>query len=377
MILVCLFAGEELRRHQQSSSPISSSHETSEASRVQYEVVDEHGNLRNIDGVQDLIKMPGVRVRQVPQPDGTMIKEYIIDDPHVLSKLRSQPSSPLTSSFSRPQQELMTYNEAPPPPPRIPLRQPVLFRQDPAAISGHTPTTIQQIHVLEPQHRYEYVTNSGRRIQFTVTNSDELRRQAITDADIRELANAINSRLPTLSTASQSATQAPFTLPKPWHPSIDLMHRTSSHPSSMDANASHASNETNRPYQQTHNDMMRSASYGELDQASHVPAHAQQHSYQSNADWNPMRPHDRHASSLTKQQRYQADEPFQTSAQFLPQAPSTKSSSMQDTQPVFYQPSTSYPYQGQQQHGVRIVHDKMHDFNHQQTAGMVDDRTRI
>ena len=373
---MCLFLGEELRRHQQSLSPIPSFHETSEASRVQYEVIDENGNPRSIDGIQDLIKMPGVRVRQVPQPDGTMMKEYIIDDPQVLSKLRSQQSSPMASSFSRSQQESMTHNEAPPPPPRIPLRQPVLFRQD-AASTASMPTSIQQIHVLEPQHRYEYITNTGRRIQFTVTNSDELRRQAITDADIRELANAINSRLPTLSTASQSATQAQFTLPKPWHPSIDLMQRTSSHQPSMGSNAQHMSNESSRTYQQTHNDVMRSASYGELYEGSHASADTQQLSYQPNPDWNPMRQHDRQASSQTRHQRYQADEPFQTSAQFLPQTPPTKPSSMHDTAPVFYQPSTSYPYQGQQQHGVRIVHDPAHDFNHQQTAGMVDGRTRI
>ena len=138
----------------------SSSNEIPPQSRVQYEVVDEDGNPMAVDDVQNLIKMSGVRAREVPQPDGTIIKEYVIDDPHVVSQFRSQQQyqSPMSSPYAH---QRNTDPDAPPPPPRVPLRPPILFHQGGSSMDDNLPQNIQQIHVLEPQRRYEYLTTNG------------------------------------------------------------------------------------------------------------------------------------------------------------------------------------------------------------------------
>ncbi|CAF4862492.1 unnamed protein product, partial [Rotaria socialis] len=95
----------------------------------------------------DLIKMSGVHAREVPQLDGTIIKEYVIDDPGLLSKYHSQqPKSSITSSYH---QHQINSEEPPPPPPRMPLRSSILFRQGTSSINDNLSHNIQQIHVLE------------------------------------------------------------------------------------------------------------------------------------------------------------------------------------------------------------------------------------
>ena len=274
--------GEHLRRHSRELSPISSANEAPVASRVQYEVLDEDGNPMAIDGVHDLIQMSGARAREVTQPDGTVVKEYVIDDPQILSKFRPQStekSSPMAS-----------FAHAPPPPPRVPLRQPMLFRPP----GEHSAPNIQQISVLEPQRRYEFVTSAGRRVQFLITQISDFHGQPISDGDLRELSQAIHSRLGPSTIAGGHP--PPFTNPKPWFPSVDLTQRAGS------ANRQRIGSDSQEirqpmPYQQVPVDLARSASYGALNQIG-----------QPTVNWNSFR-----------QQRPQSNGPVQTSAQFLPQ----------------------------------------------------------
>jgi hypothetical protein len=305
-----------------------------------------------INDVQDLIKMSGARAREVPQPDGTIIKEYVIDDPQVLSQFRSQQQqqqqqSPMTSSYIQPRS---INQDAPPPPPRIPLRPSVLLRQGGSSMSDNLPYNIQQIHVLEPQRRYEYLTTTGRRIQFLITNSDHFHGQSLTDSDIRELTNAINLRLFPSSASvvqQQSLAQTSFNLPKQWYPSVDLTHRQRI--------GSDTQQNSNIGFQQIQTDLTRSASSGVLNQGPYFSQN------ESGNDWNTT--------------RYQNNETFQTSAQFLPQQQTTKLTHSPNTHPsaFHHQQSINYPYQGPQQHGVRILND----FNQQRTAISNDGHTRI
>jgi hypothetical protein len=324
--------GEELRRHHQQLAP-TSSNDLPQRSQSQYEIVDEDGNPMAIDGVQDLIKMSGVHAREVPQSDGTIIKEYVIDDPQLLSQFRSQ-------------QQRNIPQDAPPPPPRIPLRPPILFRQGGSSMNDYLPHNIQQIQVLEPQHRYEYLTTNGRRIQFLITNSD----QSLTDSDIRELTNAINLRIFPSSAPvvqQQSSAQTSFNLPKQWYPSVDLTHRQRI--------GSDTQQNSNIGFQQIQTDLTRSTSSGVLNQGPYFSQN------ESGNDWNTT--------------RYQNNETYQTSAQFLPQQQTTKLTHSPNTHPSAFhqQQSINYPYQGQQQHGVRILND----FNQQRTAISNDGHTRI
>lgn len=355
--------GEELRRHSQHGvSPISSAtNQHPQQSHVQYEVVDEDGNPMVLNGVQDLIKMAGVSAREVPQPDGTVVKEYVIDDPQLLSQFRSQQQMPTTSSYIQSQH---IDQDAPPPPPRVPLRPPMLFRHRGSSVNENLLNNIQQIHVLEPQRRYEYLTTTGRRVQFCITNSDG---QSISDADIRELANAINlrsipTRTPSMSVASspqppppqqQQQQQGSFNLPKQWHPSVDLTHRQR-----LGSDTQPQANNSNIVFQQQQSqpDLYRSVSSGALNQGSYLPQNQQQSPpHQPTNQWNTYR----HRDSYNAHQ--QNNETFQSSAQFLPQQQMSK---VTHSSPIYHQQSSTYPYQGQQQHGVRILHD----FNQQRTA---------
>ena len=358
--------GEELRRYNQpESSSVSTSSSTNQIphpSHVQYEVIDEDGNPMALNDVQDLIKMSGVRAREVAQPDGSFLKEYVIDDPQLLSQFRSQQQTSATSAYV---QQQSTDRSAPTPPPRVPLRPPMLFRHGRSSVNDTLSYNIQQIHVLEPQRRYEYLTTTGRRVQFFITNSDALNGQSISDADIRELANAIHLRLLPSATSSMSIsspplpsqqqgsfTQAAFNLPKQWQPSVDLTHRQR-----LGSDNQPTSNGSNVGFQQAHSDLHRSASSGALNQTAYLAQN------QPTNQWSTYR----HPSSYSSHQ--QKNEPFQSSAQFLPQqqqrSQSIHSPSMHaNPSSAFYQQSTTYPYQGQQQHGVRI----RHDFNQQRTA---------
>ena len=387
-----------MRRHKQELSPISSLNEIPDQSRIQYEVVDEDGNPLAINGIQNLIQMSGVRAREVTQPDGSIVKEYVIDDPQILSKFHSQQSqqaSPITTSYV---QHSMTNNDAPPPPPRVPLRQPLLFRQGP---SNHEnfPVNIQQIRALEPQRRYEFLTSSGRRVQFTITNIDDYQGQPISDSDIRELTTAIDTRIgvtrPPPPPVSKPISQAPISHPKTWNPSVDFTQRTASNRQRIGSDTQPGSGDFhNTPtYHQTPNDLVRSASYGALNRGTYLVQGQPQHQQVYNPtdiDWSSYRQpvvqnqFDKNLMDQTNQLRSQNKGPFQTTAQFLPQPQQTtitrsiNSPSNNQNVPVYYQQTTPYSYQGQQdpqQQNIRYM-TNMNGYDLSQ-ARFIDSNTRI
>ncbi|CAF0896525.1 unnamed protein product [Rotaria sp. Silwood1] len=380
--------GEELRRYKQQFTPILSSNENSQQSRVQYEIVDEDGNPLVIDDIQDLIKMAGVHAREISQSDGSIIKEYVIDDPQIVSKYRSQqqPRSSMSSSYNQQApsitssytQQQNINEEAPPPPPRIPLRPSILFRQGQSSVNDNVSYNIQQIRVLEPQRRYEYLTRTGRLIQFLITNSDSFNGQFITDSDIRELTHAINNRLlPSYNSSvqqqhhhQQPSTQTQFNKPKLWYPSVDFTHRQR-----IGSDHQLNSNNSDNNFQHTQTNLSRSASHGRLDQESYNSLNQQQVMNEPINNRNRFQYQDSH--SQIPNQIHQSNDSFRTSTQFLPprerQHSTTSPPINNNHPPVFYPQSTAYPYQGQQQHGVRILND----LNQQRPANMTDEHNRI
>ena len=328
-------ADEEVQRiHQQreTSTPLSTiSERQQQTSNIQYEIVDEDGNPMAIDGVQDLIKMSGVTAREVPQPDGTIVREYVIDDPDVLSKFQSQQTPQSSQDF------------IPPPPPRVPLKQSNFIRQEPLPFEQQQqqiPTiNIQQIRTLEPQRRYEFVTSTGKRIEFVIINIDS------TQADVHELANAVNTHMAT----SNPIPQQLFTLPKQWNPAVDLTQRDARTPSGNPPNP---------------NDLARSASQNAYPSDQFEPIFAE-----PIIDWSAIQQQDPHGQidpQLIRQfitQKHQSGA-YQTSAQFLPeqppQPPRPASQSSRSNEPMFY------PYQGQQQHGVQILAHNPQQYNYNQ-----------
>ena len=380
--------GKEIRYHHETLSPLSSFHENKQPSDVQYEVIDEDGNPVSIDGVHDLIKMSGVKAREVPQSDGTIVREYVIDDPNILSKFRPQ-SSPTSS------QQRIPHSNIPPPPPRVPLKQPVLFHPGPISHNYQPPINIEQIQLLESRRLYEYITKSGKRIEFMITNI-ESDNQITNESDIRDLTNAINTRLiPPLSSSSSSSIshnpqQQPFTLPKTWYPTLDLTHRAEPIRQRTNSDSQSVPPNYNVRFQQVppsiQNDLTRSTSYGALNQNTYQQQFAPVFT-EPIIDWSALRQQDPHGqidSNLVQQfiaQKHQ-NESIQTSAQFLPQQKQhmTRSinSPLRNNASKFYQQQISYPYQGQQQHGVRIVSNNNDwDLNEQQPTIVTSSHTRI
>jgi len=361
--------GVEFRQHQGSLTPISliDDSKQQQQSNVQYEVVDEDGNPMAIDDVHNLIKMSGVTAREVPQPDGTIVREYVIDDPKVLSEFQSQQT-----------QQRNLHEHIPPPPPRIPLRQSSLYRQEPLNNDhNQPPINIQQVRTLEPQRRYEFITTSGKRIEFIITNL------GTDQSDIHELANAINTRfVPSSSNTTQQQQQPPFTLPKQWHPAVDLTHREPQTRQRTGSDNQPIPNTYNSPFQQTQVDVDR-FNQGPYQQ-QFAPVFAE-----PIIDWSAVRQQDPHGQvdpQLIQQyitQKHQSGG-FQTSAQFLPeqrqqqpqQMTRSTNSPPRNNPPIFYQQTMSYPYQGQQQHGVRIINPtNNNDFNFNQQ--IANEHTRI
>jgi len=361
---------EGLRHRHDPSPSLSSFNQTKQQSNVQYEVIDEDGNPMAVDDVHDLIKKSGVTAREVKQPNGSVLREYVIDDPELLSKFRPQ-QSPLV-----PPQPRVSHDNIPPPPPRIPLKQSILLRPESSNTNQNTPMNIQQIRVLEPQRRYEYITTSGKHIEFMITNlgSDN---QTANDSDIQELANAINTRL--LPPSNNIQQQQPFTLPKPWHPAVDLTHReppTRQRTGSDDQPNRNKQNTAFQQVQPTQADLVRSASYGALNPGSYQQTFAPVFT-EPIIDWSALQQQDPHGQidpQLVRQfitQKHQSGS-FQTPAQFLPeqqqqqqQVIKSRTASPQNIAPVFYQQPMSYSYPGQQ-HGVTVVNADNNGLNQHQ-----------
>ena len=122
-------------------------------------MTDEYGNTIPIDDVHDIIKASGMEAREVVQPDGTIVREYVIDDPRVVSQVQAHrtATSPSIPPVSR--------EYVPPPPPRL-GRKPMIsdYHTQP------TPVNIEPLHQLYSRQRYQYVTQFGRRIEFFITD---------------------------------------------------------------------------------------------------------------------------------------------------------------------------------------------------------------
>ena len=351
-----------------------------------------------IDGVHDLIKMSGVTAREVAQPDGSIVREYVIDDPQLLSKFQSHRVSGAEGDASMTRSRY-SPSDVPPPPPRIPLKQPMLHRPSSTG-NGQPAVNIQEIRVVEPNRRYEYITTAGRRIEFMITNfgQDESKIQ---DSDVREVTQAINTRLMPSSSANFNAHHHPFTLPKQWNPAVDLTHRQrtgSDNQLSSNSNAHYPSTDYQRMPSMAPN-LARSASNGALHPSLHQTSAMAPVYAEPIIDWSLIRQQDPHGQvdpAFVQQfinQRHQHGG-YQTSAQFLPeqqqnyqqqqQQPPPKPTSsmhspMRNNVTSYYQQPSAYPYQGQQQHGVRIVsnHSNGHFDQGQQGAMMMNGHARI
>ena len=163
--------------HQQQQAP----------TQIEYEITDENGNTIVIDNVHDIIKASGIQAREVEQPDGTILKEYVIDDPQVASQIQAQrttvsPSIPVAHEF------------VPPPPPRV-IRKAPVFDSQTQPIVKPLPVNILAMDELLPRQHYQYITTSGRRIEFVITDVHTA-RPVDNRSELKELTNAIDARLP-------------------------------------------------------------------------------------------------------------------------------------------------------------------------------------
>ena len=130
---------------------------------VQYEMIDENGHSLPIDGIEDIIKMSGIEAREFQQADGTIVREYHINDPQILSKVQSQRSEMISQTKNIVQEHSLP---PPPPPPRITRRASTTLQPVPSI-------NLQQVHSVKSQQPYEYVTSTGRSIHFIITELDE------------------------------------------------------------------------------------------------------------------------------------------------------------------------------------------------------------
>ena len=129
------------------------------------------------------------------------------------------------------------------------------------------------------------LTSSGKRIEFMITSvgADE--------SDVHELSNELNARLPSSNTSQQ-----PFTLPKPWHPAVDLTHRDPPNRQRTGSDHQPLSNNYNLNFQQglpIQTDLARSTPYGGVNQ----PAYQQQFApvfAEPIIDWSAVRQQDPH-----------------------------------------------------------------------------------
>lgn len=67
---------------------------------VEYEILDEHGNQIMINGAEELKKLAAC-VKEIKQSDGSVVKEYILNDPSVIEKIRSQIKNQSQTSVDR------------------------------------------------------------------------------------------------------------------------------------------------------------------------------------------------------------------------------------------------------------------------------------
>lgn len=78
---------------------------------VEYEIVDEHGNQIMISGAEQLKKLAAC-VNEIRQSDGSIVKEYILNDPDIIEQIRQQIKDQSSSESVTP-----TKQQQQPPPP--------------------------------------------------------------------------------------------------------------------------------------------------------------------------------------------------------------------------------------------------------------------
>lgn len=133
--------------------------------------MDEHGNLIKIDGAEHL-KSLATSVKSIQQPDGSIVKEYLLNDPKIIEQIKSQ------------------------------IKRDSLVNQ---------PTTSHQQHYHQPQiqhqqqlnssdfkqidfNKYEIRTKSGKIVQFAILNQHQSHdNNNLNEADLNEIKNAIEN----------------------------------------------------------------------------------------------------------------------------------------------------------------------------------------
>ena len=66
---------------------------------VEYEIVDENGNQILLNGAEQL-KNLAAQVNEIVQPDGSIVKEYVLNDPGIIEQIRSRIKSENKNSYS-------------------------------------------------------------------------------------------------------------------------------------------------------------------------------------------------------------------------------------------------------------------------------------
>jgi hypothetical protein len=325
--------GERQCHYQQQSTSNTFIGNDQQLASVQYEITDEYGNRMPIDGIDDIIKMSGIDAREIQQTDGTIVKEYIIDDPQILSQVHTQRCASVS-------QTCVSRDYGPPPPPRVSRQSSAQFQPAKCLVKNLASINIQHVHILRPQQSYEYVTKSGRHVHFIITELD-------TD-ESRSDARATCTSTDRLS--EHPSMQSVYTLPTRPPSNNDVTHEQQT--SSVDRYPSANMSGNNRTPSLVHTptSLIRSASSGILHHGSHSTAQFPPIFTEPIIDWSVLRQQDPDGQIDSELVRQFINEQHRFESSHL----STDGQSMPSST-QFYSPVENRPYSTQPYHNVHSL----------------------
>jgi hypothetical protein len=132
--------------------------------------MDEHGNLIKIDGAEHL-KSLATSVKSIQQPDGSIVKEYLLNDPKIIEKIKSQIKRDSLDKQAIASQQHYHKSQ--------PQSQPQLNTSD-----------FKQIDF----NKYEIRTKSGKIVQFAILNQHKTQdNNNLNEADLNDVKYAIEN----------------------------------------------------------------------------------------------------------------------------------------------------------------------------------------
>ena len=168
--------------------------------QVEYEIVDENGNQILINDAEQL-KQLATSVSEIRQPDGSIVKEYILNDPGIIEKIRNKIRSESIDNLAEASLKSSKHERHVKPQEAVEEKKPLNqteVAQSQLKSSSQALPFMSQVQQNINRNKFELKTKKGKALQFIITSEDT------TDSDIEECKSMFYQSLENAASLSKS-----------------------------------------------------------------------------------------------------------------------------------------------------------------------------